>query len=545
MADWMNNDDGGASVFGKLSRATFPLTDAGYDPDQVRGDPQLRAQVMQQIGSPYGLQQAPAATGRTTPTAAPQTASATPAATPAVAKTPAATSANPAAPPSAQPSIDGIGREALEKGMALGGFAEQTARDLASSTGPDTSALEAERAKNATPTQLYDPQTGKMESQYAPSVGRRIWRGVEAGLEGLAKGGIRGALAGAVDPAAEGETPYGAPNKAYQATEAERQANLASEDQQIKEAQDKFKAMTDARKAASQEARAGVTSYADVGKTAKDLENVQVNQAKNATALRKAGYKFDDQGNIQPLDYSELTPDQQAMYDLRGAQQDAQEARAQLDRFKADPNSPAYKMAQQRLDVANRRLDLSTQEFLMHSRGVDADGNPLPGAMLEPNGTSVGTAFQENVRPTGTQRDAAGRAVTMDALSQRIEDGLKDPEIQKYMGPIGGRLAEEQARLGTLPAKIAQFKNDLVSYGAFQAGLHPVRGIGGLEYFDKVMGGLGQTPEQLQGKLASNRATSQSVQGVGTPRVATGGGTAPPAPAAGASHFGAHREITQ
>jgi hypothetical protein len=103
----------------------------------------------------------------------------------------------------------------------------------------------------------------------------------------------------------------------------------------------------------------------------------------------------------------------------------------------------------------------------------------------------------------------------MDTLDSRIRQGLADPEIRKYMGPAGGRLAEAQGKLGTLPEKVAQFKNDLVSYGAFQAGLHPVRGVDALKYFDAVMGGLGQTPESLTGKLNSNKATSESVERIG------------------------------
>ncbi len=117
--------------------------------------------------------------------------------------------------------------------------------------------------------------------------------------------------------------------------------------------------------------------------------------------------------------------------------------------------------------------------------------------------------------PTSVQRDAAGRAVTMTDLDTRIRKALQNPEIAKGTGPLSGRLSEIQNRLGTLPHDLAELKNDLVSYGAFQAGLHPVRGIGALQYFDKVMGGLGQDRDELLGKLDSNLATAQSVKRVG------------------------------
>lgn len=130
-------------------------------------------------------------------------------------------------------------------------------------------------------------------------------------------------------------------------------------------------------------------------------------------------------------------------------------------------------------------------------------------------GAVTPTEFSTLNAPTTLQRDAAGRAVTMTDLDTRIRKALQNPEIQKGTGPLAGRLNEIQNRMGTLPHDLAELKNDLVSYGAFQAGLHPVRGIGAIEYFDKVMGGLGQDPGELLGKLDSNRATAESVKRVG------------------------------
>ena len=73
-----------------------------------------------------------------------------------------------------------------------------------------------------------------------------------------------------------------------------------------------------------------------------------------------------------------------------------------------------------------------------------------------------------------------------------------------------------------LPDKVAKFRNDPISYGAFQAGLHPVRGIGALHYFDQVMGGLGQTPDELMGKLNSNDETASFAEKRGAMPTAAG-----------------------
>jgi hypothetical protein len=130
-------------------------------------------------------------------------------------------------------------------------------------------------------------------------------------------------------------------------------------------------------------------------------------------------------------------------------------------------------------------------------------------------------------------RDAASRADSMVDIGDRLRAGLADPEIQSYLGPLRGRVSSAQGDAGMLPEKVAKFRNDLVSYGAFQAGLHPVRGIGALQYFDHVMGGLGQTPESLLGKLNSNDETAADVQKVGAMPTTAGiarAGTAPHGP---------------
>jgi hypothetical protein len=171
--------------------------------------------------------------------------------------------------------------------------------------------------------------------------------------------------------------------------------------------------------------------------------------------------------------------------------------------------------AQANASTASGRLGLSQQKFNADYLGEAPGGGALPGAPADETGHAIGLKTATLTKPTNTTRTAAERAQTMDALDSRIRQGLKDPEILKYMGPAGGRLAEAQGKLGTLPQKVAQFKNDLVSYGAFQSGLHPVRGVDALKYFDAVMGGLGQNPDQLLGKLDSNKATSASVERIG------------------------------
>ncbi len=271
-----------------------------------------------------------------------------------------------------------------------------------------------------------------------------------------------------------------------------------------------------------------------------DAQNQRYGDQTSAN-LAEHGYKADEQGNLVPMKYEEMSPQMQAIEDLKHAQTEQSDASAALKKAQNDPSSPAYRLAQQRLVVAQQnantavgRLGLSREQYNMHAYGVGADGQALPGTMLLSDGTPVGTANAANVRPTATQRDAAGRADTADALRQSILQQLQNPEVRNAFGPVSGRLTQQQIKAGFASPAVAKAYNDMVSYGAFQAGMHPVRGIGALEYFDKVNGGLAQTPEQLEGKLASGQSVMRDVHATGTPRVASGAAASRPGGSAAA-----------
>lgn len=279
--DWADGND-----LAGMSRATDPLSRAGYDPDEVRANPALREQVMQQVGSLYGLQpRTLTATGPITPSVDIRNASPTPAApqpipnaavkpptlVPVVAPAKPATSSAPAVTPAPKPAapteLDSLGREALQKGLSLGNFAQQNAEALANAD-PGTTALEAQAAKDATPTPYLDPKTGKpLESakEYEPTGWDKFGRGLKSAAVGFFTGGPFGAAAGAIEPElVRGGTAYDAPNKAYEATEAAREQRLASDQAQIAGLKERFKAMTDARKAANTAAGTAATAFGDV-----------------------------------------------------------------------------------------------------------------------------------------------------------------------------------------------------------------------------------------------------------------------------------------
>lgn len=269
---------------------------------------------------------------------------------------------------------------------------------------------------------------------------------------------------------------------------------------------------------------------------ATQAQNTEKNAAERSrieAALAKNGQKTDADGKIVPMDYAELSPLQQSHVDMASTSEAL--AKANTDYKKAMTEGIPAKLAIARAalqnasqghEIARQNLLMRSQEFEMRSQGT-VNGVQPAGGMQTETGAPVGTAFQNNVRPTTASKTAAERTKTISDLDANIRQGLNDPEIQQYMGPGAGRLAELQGEMGMLPEKVAQFYNDLKSYSAFQASMHPTKGLGALEYFHKIMGGLGQTPEQLIGKLDSNKSTASSVKRAGAPRVNTGAGGTP------------------
>ena len=124
--------------------------------------------------------------------------------------------------------------------------------------------------------------------------------------------------------------------------------------------------------------------------------------------LRQHGFKHDEEGNIIPLPYEEMSEEQQGVHDLKASQDELAQATTALRKAQADPNSPQAKIAQQRLEgaqqarsIALQRLGLSEKVFDARYQGTDTHGQALPGAMLTDEGKPVGSSFSQNVRPTG------------------------------------------------------------------------------------------------------------------------------------------------
>jgi hypothetical protein len=170
--------------------------------------------------------------------------------------------------------------------------------------------------------------------------------------------------------------------------------------------------------------------------------------------LAQHGYKHDDKGNITPMAYAELSPQLQAIEDLKHAQTEQADATAALKKAQNDPSSPAYRLAQQRVAVAGEnartamgRLSLAGQSLGMRREMMDANlygtgpnGQPLPGApqLEDENGNmqtvglrAGGLAVKQQGKVTAFN-DLQGSAAHARQALQSLHDAggsLSDPTV--------------------------------------------------------------------------------------------------------------------
>jgi hypothetical protein len=225
-------------------------------------------------------------------------------------------------------------------------------------TDPEIARLTAERQKYAAPAPLYDPKTGKMLSQTTeidpktgqpvtldpkPTTGTRIWRGVRGGLQGLLTSGIRGGLLGAINPALEGSEAYGAPDKAYQNAEQQREQKLAGTDTDLGNTFKDWKNQVDASKAKASELRANAGLGKDLTTGATGMENAATGaqrekdtatnnaantpEAKDAAALKLNQGQFDQRKTRVATDpaFQSMSPLNKTLYMLNGKIPDPRE----------------------------------------------------------------------------------------------------------------------------------------------------------------------------------------------------------------------------
>ena len=251
-----------------------------------------------------------------------------------------------------------------------------------------------------------------------------------------------------------------------------------------------------------------------------EQDKLDETQRQHENTLHEHGYKTGPDGNIVPLTYDEMNPNQQAVHDLKGAQEEEQEAQAALKKAQADPNSPAFRLAQQRIEnakqtrqIALQRLGLSQATFDARYHGTDTQGNALPGAMITDDGQPVGSSFSQNVRPTGTERNKGDMAVSAREQLSDIKDIVKSHPT--LFGPGYGQSAAFKQWIGSGDPDAQRFIAARTIAGDHLAGTFGGRSEAALDALDKAIGEFKTNPTAMEAGLDQLLKANQVFEGKG------------------------------
>lgn len=287
---------------------------------------------------------------------------------------------------------------------------------------------------------------------------------------------------------------------------------------------------------------------AEMGKNDRNKANIDSRESiagdKNALALRSKGLKLDANGKQVPLSRDEMSETEQAHLDLVKSQQDAAAARAEMDRAANDPNSPKYKAAMMRYNVAQQnastaagRLGLAKDTFNANYFGTGPNGEALPGATVDDQGRPIGPRMANAAKVPADRLkrgDLASNAISnLDDIVGMIH---QNPEL---FGSLSGRITTAREMMGSDEPAIRQIAIAAHNYALASAGVHGTRSQGAVEKTENellnhwkdgdvaVLGGISQAKKSLQQFVENQRLGNKPIPKAGATKQQQT--TAPPA----------------
>lgn len=226
-------------------------------------------------------------------------------------------------------------------------------------------------------------------------------------------------------------------------------------------------------------------------------------QNKDSEALAKLGVMRDKDGNIVPDPTSPTYQKQQMaqeavknLMDYRNAQRDLAQAKEEVERAKNDPNSPAFKAAQQKLAMAQYAHEIAARNLQLHQEQF---GNKLQ--------------EQELMKPSGQaqSRGAAAQSVLdlMPDLDKLVRANAKE------MGPIMGRINRGELAVGDVDPKVAELYAAMKSFYALQPAVHGFRNAEFVKDFEHALGTLERDPEAFLAGMHGLEPTMKAVANEG------------------------------
>ncbi len=242
-------------------------------------------------------------------------------------------------------------------------------------------------------------------------------------------------------------------------------------------------------------------------------ETTQHHTLQDQEKAHSHGMKYDESGQLVPLEYDELPPQQQAIVDLKGSQDRLAQANSQLAEAKKNNLPEQMRIAQERIDA-----ELKGQQAALARLGVQRESLEFRKDQFY------------NPQPTGGERktgDLAESAVNQVHTLKGIIGA--HPEI---FGPGPGRAQRIEAWLGNQTPDTAAFNAAKTYLAEHSAGVFGGRGKYIIEELNKITRPE-SNPEALNAALEVAENTAQHFVGKGQVHHAPGGGgntSEPPRP---------------
>lgn len=189
-----------------------------------------------------------------------------------------------------------------------------------------------------------------------------------------------------------------------------------------------------------------------------------------------------------------------------------------------DPKNPAFQLKLKQAQTAAERA----QSYWVRAQAAvwgTVNGQPLPGAMVDAEGAPVGSSFQGNVRPTGTQRERA-------TLATSARDQLADADSilrknKNLFGPGRGQYTSLKQWFGTASPDALAYQAAIVTATDHLMGVFGGRSTYAGQKIAGLVDNFKQNPDATVAALRQYDKAAKLIQGVGSYRTVGGGEASP------------------
>lgn len=366
-------------------------------------------------------------------------------------------------------------------------------------------------------SQIKNP-VGRTLLQVADAIGSGLFPRIAMGIPGTQAHHeqLVGQEAGALDQEQENRANTQQQElQAAQIGQADANTMNLESKPELMQAQMDLKREQDARKGESEAAKLAETSAHHQGQL--DIQNRTL-----TGRMREHGLRPNESGDLEPVPYEEMTPQEQVNYDLKSAQRELADATAQMRRAQASGDLPTLELAKKRLELSERRLNLFAhnasrmdRQFEFRSQGTVGGVAPA-GTMIAEDGRPVGTANAPNVRPTGTQRARAGLAES--GLEQRADMEAIVNRRPELFGPTGGAVTAFNNWIGSEDADAKAFLSARQILADHAAGVFGGRSEYATRAQEIAAGRLNDNPPAMLAGMRQIKKAMEVIQRQGTVR---------------------------